>query len=28
LRFVDESILCFSYLPFLGVEHEVRGLGI
>ena len=28
LRFVDESILCFSYLPFLGVEHGVNELGI
>jgi hypothetical protein len=28
LRFVDESILCFSYLQFLGVEHEVRGPSI
>src|SRR5437899_12595848 len=28
LRFVDESISWFSCLPFLGVEREVRGLGI
>src|SRR5437870_9258688 len=28
LRFVDESISWFSYLPFLGVEHGIRGLGI
>src|SRR2546428_12448010 len=24
LRFVDESISWFSYLPFLGVEHGIR----
>ena len=28
LRLVDESILGFSYLPFLGVKRGVRGLGI